>query len=172
MAQEKFDTDCLLICIKKYLLTILGAVVVLQGFSVFRSCSVLEVCTEARLFRHSPVWLCDPVACSTPGFPVLHCFLEFAQTRVHWVGWCHPTISPSVVPFSSNLQTFPTSGSFTRSQFFASGGQRIGVSASASVLPMNIQDWFPYLAVLILLYNTVKGTLKYYNNTFGLHKLL
>ena len=57
--------------------------------------------------------------------------------------WCHPTISSSVVPFSSNLQSFPASGSFPMSQFFASGGQRIGVSASASVLPMNIQDWFP-----------------------------
>ena len=57
--------------------------------------------------------------------------------------WCHPTISSSVVPFSSCLQPFPASGSFQMSQFFASGGQSIGVSASASVLPMNIQDWFP-----------------------------
>ena len=57
--------------------------------------------------------------------------------------WCHPTIYSSVVPFSSCLQSFPPSGSFPRSQFFASGGQSIGVSASASVLPMNIQDWFP-----------------------------
>ena len=58
-------------------------------------------------------------------------------------GWCHPTISSSVVPFSSHLQSFPALGSFQMSQFFASGGQSIGVSASASVLPMNIQDWFP-----------------------------
>ena len=57
--------------------------------------------------------------------------------------WCHPTISSSVVPFSSYLQSFPASGSFQMSQFFASGGQSIGVSASASVLPMNIQDWCP-----------------------------
>ena len=57
--------------------------------------------------------------------------------------WCHPTISSSVVPFSSCLQSFPASGSFQMSQFFASGGQSIGVSALASVLPMNIQDWFP-----------------------------
>ena len=57
--------------------------------------------------------------------------------------WCHPTISSSVVPFTSHLQCFPTSGSFPMSQFFASGGQSTGVSASASVLPMNIQDWFP-----------------------------
>ena len=57
--------------------------------------------------------------------------------------WCHPTISSSVTPFSSRLQSFPASGSFPVSQFFASGGQSIGVLASASALPMNIQGWFP-----------------------------
>ena len=57
--------------------------------------------------------------------------------------WCHPTVSSSVVPFSSHLQSFPTSGAFQMSQFFTSGGQIIGVSIWASVLPMNIQDWFP-----------------------------
>ena len=57
--------------------------------------------------------------------------------------WCHPTISSSVIPFSSCLQSFPASGSFSVSQFFPSGGQRIGASASTSVLPMIIQDWFP-----------------------------
>ena len=57
--------------------------------------------------------------------------------------WCHPTISSSIVPFSSHLQYSPASGSFPMSQFFASGGQSIGVSASASVLPMNIQGWIP-----------------------------
>ena len=57
--------------------------------------------------------------------------------------WCHPTISSSVVPFSSCPQSFPTSGSFPMRQFFASGDQRIGVSASTSVLPMNIHDWSP-----------------------------
>ena len=56
--------------------------------------------------------------------------------------WCHPTISSSVVPFC-HLQSFPASGSFQMSQFFALGGQSIGVSASLSVLPKNIQDWFP-----------------------------
>ena len=56
--------------------------------------------------------------------------------------WCHPNISSSVVPFSSHLQSFPASGSFPMSQFFPSSGQSISVSASASVLPMNIQDWF------------------------------
>ena len=57
--------------------------------------------------------------------------------------WCHPTISSSVVPFSSHLQPYPASGTFPRSQFFTSGSQSIGVSALPSVLPMNIQDWFP-----------------------------
>ena len=57
--------------------------------------------------------------------------------------WCHPIISSSVAPFSSCLQSFPASGSFQMSQHFASGGQSFGVSASTSVLPMNIQDWFP-----------------------------
>ena len=57
--------------------------------------------------------------------------------------WCHPTISSSVIPFSSCLQSFPALGSFPMSQFFTSGGQSIGASASGSVLPMNIQDWFP-----------------------------
>ena len=57
--------------------------------------------------------------------------------------WFHPAISSSVIPFSSCLQSFPASGSFQMSQLFASGGQSIGVSASTSVLPINIQDWFP-----------------------------
>ena len=57
--------------------------------------------------------------------------------------WCHQTISSSVIPFSSCPQSFPASGSFQMNQLFASGGQSTGVSASASVLPMNIQDWFP-----------------------------
>ena len=57
--------------------------------------------------------------------------------------WCHPTISSSVIPFSFRLQSFPASGSFQNSRFFASGGQSIGVSALASVLPVNIQNWLP-----------------------------
>ena len=58
--------------------------------------------------------------------------------------WCHPTISSSAIPFSSCLRSFPASGSFLVSQLFTSGGQSIRVSASASVLPLNIQDWFPF----------------------------
>ena len=81
---------------------------------------------------------------STPGLPVHHQLLEF--TQVHscassW--WCHPANSSSVVPFSSCPQSLPASGSFPMSQFFTWVSQSIRVSASASVLPMNIQDWFP-----------------------------
>ena len=83
--------------------------------------------------------LCDLMDCSITGFSVHDQLPELTQTHVHR---CYPTISSSVVPFSSHLQSFPASGSFPRSQFFTSGGQVIGVSASASVLPMNIQDWF------------------------------
>jgi len=75
--------------------------------------------------------------CKAPGFPVLHQLPELTQTHVHQVG---ATISSSVVRFSSYLQPFPATESFPVSQFFTSGGQMIGVSASASVLPMNSQD--------------------------------
>ena len=85
--------------------------------------------------------LCNPKDCSMPGLPVHHQLLEFTHTHVHW--WCHPTISSSVIPFSSCPPSLPASGSFQMSQFFASGGQTTGASASASILPKNIQDWFP-----------------------------
>ena len=75
-----------------------------------------------------------PCPSPTPGIYSNSCPLSW---------WCHPTISSSVIPFSSCLQSFPASRAFPMSQFFASGGQNIGVSASASVFPMNIQDWFP-----------------------------
>ena len=78
--------------------------------------------------------------------------------------WCHPTISSSVVPFSSRLQSCPPSGSFQISQFFAPGGQRIGVSASASVLRINIQDWFP-LRLTGLICLLFKGLSRVFSNT-------
>ena len=78
--------------------------------------------------------------------------------------WSHPTTSSSVIPFSSCLQSFPASESFLRSQFFASGGQSIGVSASASVLPMNIQDWFP-LEWTGLISLQSKGLSRVFSNT-------
>ena len=74
--------------------------------------------------------------------------------------WCHPTISSSVVHFFSHLQSFPASGSFLVSQFFASGGQSIGVSPSASVLPMNTQDWSPLGWTGWISLQSVQGTLK------------
>ena len=86
--------------------------------------------------------LCNPMDCSLPGFPV-HLQLRVYSNSRPLSRWCHPTISSSVIPFSSCLQSFPASGSFPMSQLFTSGSQSIGVSASASVLPMNIQDWFP-----------------------------
>ena len=86
--------------------------------------------------------LCNPMNRSMPGLPVHHQLPESTQTHVHRVG---DAIQPShpVVPFSSCPQSFPASGSFPMSQLFSSGGQSIGVSASASVLPMNTQDWSP-----------------------------
>ena len=78
--------------------------------------------------------------------------------------WCHPAISSSVFPFSSFLQSFPALGSFPRSQFFASGGQSIGASALVSVLPMNIQDWFP-LGWTGLISLQSKGLSKFFSNT-------
>ena len=99
--------------------------------------------------------------CSTPGFPVHHptpgaCSKSCPSSR-----WCHPTISSSVVPFSSHLQSFPASGSFPVSHFFASGGQSIG--ASASVLPMNIQDWLP-LGLTGLISLQYKGLSRVFSN--------
>ena len=95
-----------------------------QFSSVTRSCPTLCNLQHARPPCPSPT----PRACSNS--------CPSSQ-------WCHPTISSSVMPFSSRLQSFPASGPFKMSQSLASGGHRIGVSASASVLPMNIQDWFP-----------------------------
>ena len=80
--------------------------------------------------------------------------------------WCHPTISSSVIPFFSCLQSFPASGSIPVSQFFASGGQSIRVSASTPVLPMNIQDWFP-LGWTGWISLQSKGLSRVFSNTTG-----
>ena len=87
--------------------------------------------------------LCDPMDYSVKGLPVDHQLPEFYSNSCSLSRWCHLTISSSVVHFSFRLQSFPASGSFLMNWLFASGGQSIGVSASASVLPMNIQGWFP-----------------------------
>ena len=109
----------------------------------------------------SCVWLCNPMDCSTPGFPVHHQLLELAQTHVHWIGDAIQPAHPAA-PFSSHLQSFPASGAFPGSQLFTSGGQSIG--ASASVLPMNIQGWFPlWLTGLISLLS--KGLSRVFSST-------
>ena len=94
-------------------------------------CSVAQSCLT----------LCDPMDCSTPGFPVFHYLPEFAQPHVHWIGDAIQPSHPPVIRFSSCSQSFPASGSFPVSRLFASGSQSIG--ASASVHAMNIQGWFP-----------------------------
>ena len=101
-----------------------GTLLSVQFSSVTQSCPTLS----------------DPVDCSTPGFPVHHQLLELAQTCVLWVSDAIQPSHPQSSPSSSRLQSFPASGPFPKSQFFASGGQSIGVSASVPVLPMNIQD--------------------------------
>ena len=97
----------------------------------------LQFSSVAQLY----LTLCDPMDCSMPGLPVHHQLPEFTQTHVHWVSWWHPTISFSFTRFSSCLQSFLASRSFLMSQFFASRGQSTG--ASASVLTVSIQGWFP-----------------------------
>ena len=117
----------------------------LQGKVQF-SCSVVFNSLRPHGLQHAR----PPSQSPTPGIYSNSCPLS---------QWYHPTISSSVIPFFSCLQSFPASGSFQMTQFFASGGQSIGVSASASVLAMNIQDWFPFrMDWLDLL--AVQGTLK------------
>ena len=98
--------------------------------SVQFSCSVVSSSLLPHWLQHARL----PCPSPTPGAYSN----SYSSSR-----WCHPTISSSVIPFSPHLQSFPESESFQMSQFFASRGPSIGGSASASVLPMNIQDWFP-----------------------------
>ena len=85
--------------------------------------------------------LCNPMDCSPPGFPILHYLPEFAQTHVHWISDAIQPSHPLSPAFSFCPQSFPASVSFPRNQLCISGGQSPG--ASASILPMNIQGWFP-----------------------------
>ena len=92
----------------------------------------------------SHVWLFATHGLQHTTLPYSSLFPRVCSNSCPSSWWCHPNISSSVVPFSSHRQSFPASGSFPSGhQVFPSGGQRTGVSASASVLPMNIQDWFP-----------------------------
>ena len=118
--------------------------------SVQFSCSVMSKSLWPHGLQHASL----PCPSPTPGAYSNSCPLS---------QWCHPTISSSVIPFS-HLQSFPASGSFQMSQLFASGGQRIEVSASASVLPMNIQDWFP-LGWTGLIKLQSKGLSRVFSNT-------
>ena len=102
----------------------------------------IDMCTLSSVQSQSCPTLCNPMDCSMPGLPVHH-QLSVYPNSCPLSRWCHPTISSSVVPFSSCPQSFPASGSFPMSQLFASGGQSIGVSASTSVPSMNTQDWSP-----------------------------
>ena len=107
----------------------------------------------------------SPVDCSVRGSSVLHSLPEVAHIPVPWATWwCFLIISSLVTPFSSCPQYFPALESFPMSRLFASGGQRIGASASASVLPMNIQGWFP-LGLTSLISLQSKGLLRVFSST-------
>ena len=116
-------------------------------------CSIAQLCLT----------LCDPVDCSTPGFPILHYLWEFAQTHVHWVNDAIQSSHP-VTSFSFCLQSFPASGSFPVNQLFTSGSQSIGTSASASDLLMNIQFWLP-LGLTGLISLQSKGPSRVFSST-------
>ena len=127
------------------------------GYQDFFSLSMLSLTTKLLFsiqfgsVAQLCLTLCNPMDCRMPGFLVHHQFPNWWCSN--WCPlsqWCHSTISSSVIPFSFCLQSFPAS--FPMSWLFASGGQNIVISASTSVLPMNIQGWFPLgLTCLILL---------------------
>ena len=106
----------------------------LYAFNIFSSVQFSHSVVCKSLWPHGLQHTRLPCPSPTPGGCSNSCPLS---------RWCHPTISSSVIPFSSCLQSCPASGSFQMNPFFASGSRRTGVSASESVLPMNIQDWFP-----------------------------
>ena len=98
----------------------------------FDYCNFVVLFSQFSSVAQSCLTLCDPLDCSMPGLPVHHSSWNYSNScPLSW--WCHQTISSSVVPFSSCLQSFPASGSLQMSQFFPTGGQNIGVSASISV---------------------------------------
>ena len=134
--QNRYLNWCAFVCLIKWFFIVLIFPLLNTAIFVF---SILSLFSSVA---QSCPTLSDPMNCSTPGLPVHHQLLESTQTHVHWVGDAiqpsHPLSSPSPL-----AQSFPASGSFQMSQLFASGGQSIRVSASASVLPMNTQDWSP-----------------------------
>ena len=131
-------------------ITLQTVIVYLPYFSLLFSYSVMSNSSQSYGLQHTRL-LCpspSPGACSNS------CTLS---------GWCHPTLSSSVIPFSSCFQSFPASGSFPMSQLLAVGGQSIGASVSASVLPMNIQGWFPLGWTGLILQS--KGLSRVFSNT-------
>ena len=121
----------------------------------FKSVQFSRSVMSDSLQPHGPQHTRPPCPSPTPGVYSNTCPLS---------RWCHPTISSSVVPFSSSLQSFQASGSFQMTQFFASSGQTIGVSVLASVLPMNIQDWF-HLGLTGWISLQSKGLSRVFSNT-------
>ena len=119
--------------------------------SVQFSCSVMSDSLRAHALQHLRL----PCPSPTPRA----CSKSCPSSQ-----WCHLAISSSVIPFSSCLQSLPASVSFLMSQFFASGGQSIGASASAAIPPMNIQDWFP-LGLTSLISLQSKGCSRVFSNT-------
>ena len=133
---------------------LLGTLLTSISLSVQFSRSVVSDSLRPHESQHAR----PPCPSPTPGVHSDSCALS---------RWCHPTISSSVIPFSSHLQSFPASGSFPMSQFFAWGGQRIGVSASASVLPMNTQDWISFrmdCSDLLAVQGTLKSLLQHHSS--------
>ena len=110
------------------------------------------------------VWPHGLHAACQDSLSVHHQLLKLAHTQCPLSQWCHPTISSSVVPFSSCFQSFPASGFSPLSQLFASGSQSIGASASASILPMKFQDWFP-LGLTGCISLQSKGLSRVFSNT-------
>ena len=128
---SKFQKTKIVLCLKVINKCYFAISRMVQYFILVRSLSCVQL-------------IAPPMDCSTPGFPVLHCLLTCAQTHVHWVSDAIQQPLPCC-PFSSYgvyAQSFPTSGSFPMSWLFPSSSQRVVASASASVLPMNIQGWF------------------------------
>ena len=119
--------------------------------SVQFSHSVVSDSLQPRGLQHARL----PCPSPTPGSCSNSCLLSW---------WCHPAISSTVIPFFSCLESFPASGPFPMSQFFASGGQSIRVSVSASILPVNIQDWFPSGLTGLMLFQ-FKGLSRVFSNT-------
>ena len=103
---------------------------------------IISCCCHCSVAQSCPT-LCDPMDCSTPGLPVHHQLPDLTQTHVHWVSDAIRPSHPLLSPCSPVLSLAQHQGFLPMSQFFTSGVQSIGVSASGSVLPMNIQDWFP-----------------------------